>query len=84
MQPYEIIGFLAGALIAIALIPQVIKSWKTKSTKDISIFWNSLYVAGLVLWIIYGFIIKSTPMIVSACVEISLAISLLFLKLRYG
>jgi MtN3 and saliva related transmembrane protein len=84
MQPYELIGFLAGALIAIALIPQVIKSWKTKSTKDISIFWNSLYVAGLVLWIVYGSIIMSVPMIVSACVEISLAISLLVLKLKYG
>ena len=43
------IGYLAGIIVAISLSPQLIKAWKTKSTKDISIIWTLTYMAGLSL-----------------------------------
>jgi MtN3 and saliva related transmembrane protein len=45
----DLIGFLAGATVAISLVPQVLKSWKTKSTKDISLAWTLIYILGLTL-----------------------------------
>jgi MtN3 and saliva related transmembrane protein len=84
MQTIEIFGYLAMIIIPIALAPQVLKSWKTKSTKDISIMWSSVYVLGLVCWLIYGLGIDSIPLVVSAVIEGMLASSLLVLKLRYG
>lgn len=83
MNP-EVIGYAAGAFAAAALIPQVVKSWRTKSTHDISILWTSIYLIALVLWVLYGWMIMSYPLVVMASFETVLAISLLILKLRYG
>ncbi|MCD6112519.1 MAG: hypothetical protein J7J86_04530 [Bacteroidales bacterium] len=83
MTHAEIIGYIAGLIISISLTPQVIKAWKTKSTKDISISWSILYVTGLILWIIYGSMINSLPLIITISFELSMAITLLFLKIRY-
>ena len=46
----EIVGYLAGFIVAVALTPQVIKAWRTKSTKDVSITWNLILMAGLLIW----------------------------------
>ncbi|MFA7682265.1 MAG: SemiSWEET family transporter [Candidatus Peribacteraceae bacterium] len=79
----EVVGYMATAIIALSLTPQVYKSWKTKSTKDISIPWILVYITGLFLWIIYGVGIASNPLTLSATIEILVAISLLILKLKY-
>ena len=84
METIELIGYFAMASINIALIPQVAKSWKSKSTKDVSIAWNSLYFAGLMMWLAYGMGIGSVPLALSSAVEGSLALSLLTLKIKYG
>ena len=49
MAYIDIMGYIAGALVVASLLPQVIKSWKTKSTKDISILRYTLYeIVGLI------------------------------------
>lgn len=84
MLSVEVIGYLAGFIVAVSLTPQVLKAWKTKSTKDISLAWNAVYLAGLSLWVVYGFGIGSWPIIVAITIEAALALSLLVLKLRHG
>jgi len=84
MINFELIGYLAGLIIAISLTPQVIKVWKTRSTKDISIVWNLFYLVGLSLWIVYGFGIGSLPLMLMVSFEALMAISLLILKIKYG
>ncbi len=84
MVDIELVGYLGGGIIAISLIPQVIRSWSTKSTKDISLHWTIVYLSGLLLWISYGVGISSMPLMVMGSIEASLAASLLYLKLRYG
>ncbi|MFA6528553.1 MAG: PQ-loop domain-containing transporter [Candidatus Gracilibacteria bacterium] len=79
----EIVGYIAGALIPFSLLPQVVKSWKTKSTKDISAIWNFVYLSGLILWVIYGFLIASWPVVIMMSVEAGLALFLFVLKVRY-
>lgn len=79
----EVIGYMATALMAISLSPQVYKSWTTKSTKDISIPWILIYITGLALWIVYAIGISSNPLTLSATIEVLMAISLLILKLKY-
>ncbi len=84
MDPIQLIGYVAGLIIAISLAPQVIKAWKTKSTKDISLLWNIIFIFGLALFLIYGVGIGEVPIMVSGSVEIALAISLVIAKLKYG
>ncbi|VVC01703.1 PQ loop repeat protein [uncultured archaeon] len=80
----SILGYAAGLLVVISLLPQVIQSWKTKSTKDISLWRYIIYVAGLVLWIVYAIIIQNGPVAVMNGVGLALALSILYLKLKYG
>ena len=79
----EFVGYLAGFIVAIALSPQVIKAWRTKSTKDISVLWNLTLVTGLILWVIYGIVNTILPIIVFVSLEALMASSLLVLKLRF-
>jgi len=80
----ELTGYIAAIIMAISLMPQVYKSWKTKSTKDISIGWNSLYLLGMVFWIIYATGILSDPLLLAAILEASFALALSALKIKYG
>jgi len=79
----QFFGYLAGFIIAIALTPQVIQAWKTKSTKDISLPWTIILLLGLLLYFIYGFGIKQMPIIVMNTIEVILVISLIVAKLIY-
>ncbi len=83
MDLIQLTGYLAGFIIALSLTPQVVKSWKTKSTTDISLLWNIILIFGLLLYFIYGIGIKQMPIIVMNTIEISLAISLVVAKLIY-
>jgi MtN3 and saliva related transmembrane protein len=68
----------------ISLLPQIVKSWKTKSTKDISLGRYCIYSIGLLLWIVYGWLIGSWPLIIMLGIEFVLALTTLRLKLKYG
>ncbi|HBB37051.1 MAG: hypothetical protein UX02_C0002G0255 [Candidatus Moranbacteria bacterium GW2011_GWC1_45_18] len=83
MDTIQLTGYAAGSLLAIALIPQVRKSWKTKSTADVSLLWSLIYTFGLVLFLIYGIGIRQMPVIVMNTLELLLAISLVTAKLVY-
>ena len=80
----ELLGYIAGILIVISLLPQVIQSWKTKSTTDISLLRYIIYITGLSLWIIYALIIKNGPIAVMNSIGLILAASILILKIKYG
>ena len=78
------LGYTAGLLVVLSLLPQVVKSWKTKLTRDISLWRYIVYVVGFVLWIAYAIIRKDGPVAVTNGVGLLLAVSILVLKLRYG
>lgn len=84
MNMTELIGFAAGFFVASSLLPQVIKSWKTRSTKDISIAWTVINLIGQILWLIYGVVINSPSLIVMSGITLMMTISMLILKLKFG
>ena len=79
-----ILGIIAALLVNIAFFPQFLKSWKTKKTDDISMAMYVVYTAGVVLWLIYGIIIKNLPIILSDTIGLVLVSSVLYMKVRYG
>lgn len=80
----EVLGFIAGSLVAVSLVPQIIKSVKTKSTGDISLQWNLINLGGQVLWIVYGITIKSIALYSMSTITLVMALTMLGLKFRYG
>lgn len=83
MTLVTIIGLLAGTLTTIAFLPQVIKTWKTKSTKDISLGMFITFCTGVLLWIIYGILVKDIPVVIANIATLSLASTILWFKLKY-
>ncbi|ERT08872.1 PQ loop repeat family protein [Lyngbya aestuarii BL J] len=77
------IGLLAGALTTVAFLPQVIKTWKTKSTRDVSLGMFVMFCTGVFLWIVYGALIGDLPIVAANIVTLSLASTILFFKLKY-
>lgn len=79
----EMLGFFGGALVTISLLPQVIKSFRTKSTKDISIVYTLVLMTGLALWISYAVLNNIIPLLIFASIELLITTSLFILKLLY-
>jgi len=77
------LGFAAGTITTIAFFPQVIKAWRSKSTKDISTRMFIILCTGLFLWIIYGIYVNSLPVVGSNGVTLACAIMILALKAKY-
>jgi MtN3 and saliva related transmembrane protein len=80
----SVIGSVAGISTTGAFLPQVIRTWRTRSTHDISLGMFALTTFGLVLWLIYGLELEDWPLIVADAVSLVLAVTILALKLRYG
>jgi MtN3 and saliva related transmembrane protein len=78
------IGLLAAFCTTLAYAPQAIKTWRTRSTADISLGMFSLMVVGIVFWLVYGLLIEDLPLILANLVTLSLAGTILVLKLRHG
>lgn len=79
----EILGFIAGGLTSIALLPQVIKAIRTRSTRDISLQWMEINILGQLMWIIYGIFINSVSLYVMSIVAFVMALILLVVKLCF-
>ena len=79
----EIIGFAAGVGTTTAFVPQVIKAWKSKHTKDISLTTFIILSIGMFLWLVYGILINSFPIIAANAVSLILALTILILKIKY-
>jgi MtN3 and saliva related transmembrane protein len=84
MNNIEIIGFIAGMLVAISLFPQVIKSWKTRSTKDVALSWSIINLSGQILWVVYGVYIDSASLVVMSSIALVMNVFMVSLKLKFG
>lgn len=79
----EYIGYFGSFLTAITFIPQVYKSWQSKSVGDLSIWMILIVVTSTIVWLIYGFAIHSGPVIVANTVVLVLTLVLLYFKYSF-
>ena len=79
----NLLGLIAGTLTTIAFLPQLIKTWKSKSAKDVSLSMMITFCIGVFLWIVYGLAIGAMPIVVANVVTLALALLILILKIRY-
>jgi MtN3 and saliva related transmembrane protein len=83
MNTVQLLGLVAGTLTTAAFLPQVLKTWKTRSAKDLSLGMFSLFCLGVALWLVYGIMVKDIPVIAANLITLMLASTLLFFKLRW-
>jgi len=83
MDTIVLVGYIAGALTTISFIPQVVRAWKLKETRDLSLSMLILFAAGILLWTWYGIWTESLPIIAANMITFVLILVLLGLKIRY-
>jgi MtN3 and saliva related transmembrane protein len=79
----EIVGFLAGTLTTLCWTPQAIKILRSRDARSISLVTQVTFVAGCLLWLLYGVLIGSVSIVLFNTVTIALNVMMIYLKLRY-
>lgn len=79
----DLLGLLAGTLTTCSFLPQVIKTWRSRSAADISLIMFSVFSAGVLIWLIYGFMIDAAPVIIANAVTLVFALAILIMKIRF-
>lgn len=77
------IGLAAAILTTSAFLPQVIKTWRTRKTRDISLGMFLALCLGICLWVVYGILRMDLPVILGNAVSLAFAGTILAFKLRY-
>ena len=77
------IGLAAGAFTTLSFVPQLAYTLKRRSADDISGVWLTAFIAGLVLWLTYGLLLPSGPIILANSATLLLTLPILLLKIYY-
>ncbi|MBL7862154.1 MAG: SemiSWEET family sugar transporter [Cyclobacteriaceae bacterium] len=83
MDNTKLLGLVAGLLTTLSFVPQVVKTWRSRSARDLSLVMFLLYCLGVFLWMIYGFMIDELPVILWNIITLILASIILVFKIRY-
>ncbi len=84
MHYATIVGLLAAVCTTSALVPQAFKVYKTQKTQDLSLVMYAIFSMGLLLWLIYGLLIKDIPVIAANIVTLIFSLYILWMKIKHG
>lgn len=78
-----IVGAIAGTLCTISFIPQVLRVYRTKNARDLSLVTFIMFSLGVSLWFVYGLLIEELPVIIANGLTLILGLFIVAMKLRY-
>ncbi len=77
------IGLLAAVCTTISFVPQLIRVWRLRTARDISLTMFLVFSFGTFLWFLYGIFIRSLPVALANAVTLALSLTILVLKLKF-
>ncbi len=80
----EVLGLIGGALTTSGFVPQVIRVYRLRSAREISLTFTILFTAGIIFWVAYGIFLRLPSVILWNAITLALACALLLAKLKYG
>ena len=80
----DILGYTAGFITSLTFLPQVIKTWKEKSARDISLMMFIIAALNESLWIVYGILLQNRVIILTNVTVLAMALIMIYFKLRYN
>lgn len=83
MNGTDILGYAAGAITSLTFLPQVIKTWKEKSARDVSLVMFVIAAINEVMWIVYGALLDNWVIILTNAIVLAMSLTMIWLKLRY-
>jgi MtN3 and saliva related transmembrane protein len=81
---WTFLGLIAGMFTTAGFVPQLIKGYRTKRMDDISLLMPAVLGGGMILWLIYGVVLKDPPIIIWNAIASVLNIGIVALKIRYS
>ncbi|MBL7725894.1 MAG: SemiSWEET transporter [Chitinophagaceae bacterium] len=84
MTAADMLGYAAGALTAFTFLPQVLKTWKEKSAKDVSLYMFIIAFVNEIMWLVYGVMINNWVIILTNAVMLIMSGIMIWLKMRYN
>ncbi len=79
----DVLGYSAGAITSLTFLPQVLKTWKNKSAKDISLLMFLIAAVNEIMWIVYGVLLNNWVIILTNAIVLSMSLIMIYFKLRY-
>ncbi len=79
----DLVGYIAAFFTTFALLPQIIRIWKLKEARDISILMPSMIAVGTALWLVYGVLISSWPVIAANVISLLITLATLYVTIKY-
>ncbi|OOV12990.1 SemiSWEET family sugar transporter [Flavobacterium sp. LM4] len=79
----DIMGLFAGFCVTVSVIPQIIKVWKTKKVKQISLLTFSVLTFGIVIWVVYGILKNDFPIIITNSISLFLNLIMVYFLIYY-
>ena len=79
----HLLGYIAGLLTVGSFLPQVLRAWRTRQTRDLSFAMFALLIVSGSLWIVYGVINADWPVIATNSGMVALNGALAVAKARY-
>jgi MtN3 and saliva related transmembrane protein len=83
MNSASMLGLVAGVLTTVSFLPQVFKIWRSKSASDLSFVMLLFLNTGVLLWLVYGFMIKDVAVIWTNAATLILSSMILGFKVKY-
>ena len=80
----DVIGYLAAGFTTASWLPQVIRTWRTRSAGDLSPTMLAAYTGGSALWLLYGLAQRALPIIVANAATLALSLLLVGLRVRFA
>jgi len=84
MDMVTAVGSVAAFCTTVAFLPQVVKVYRTKSARDLSLPMYVIFSIGVLSWLVYGLLDKSLPIIIANIITLVLALYILGMKVKYG
>jgi len=78
-----VIGFIAGLLTTAANVPQVWKTYRNRSGEGLSFRMLVILASGLALWVVYGLMSSSLPIIIANAAGLTLVVALIGMKIVF-
>ena len=83
MNTADLIGSLAACLTTVSFVPQAWLTFKTRDVSGVSLAMYSVFTVGVALWLAYGLLLRSWPMVIANAITLALALMILAMKLVY-
>jgi MtN3 and saliva related transmembrane protein len=83
MNITDVIGLFAGICVTISVIPQILKVWKTKKVRQISLLTFSVLTFGIAIWVVYGILKNDLPIIITNSISLLLNLLMVYFIIYY-